>query len=311
MPRNGDGSSDNGPIDGHEILHGTKGDKTLQHTQHVAPMPKHEHGEALPGMNASGGAAAPLNDASEEYGASAPRNERSEDSRTSTRGGASNSHSASTGASSSTISKSQQQSGMSAKSGHEAHHGTEQHDADGLIREKAERFVNLNEDDEQQTGSANKIGSSTQRSDQQRSSQQQSSQQHSSNNAKSSHEAHYATERHEADSVDRHQAERYVNLNEDDVQHAGSANKSADGAERSSQRAPKEVGPKEDIEQLHGKASLSGNDRGNERRSGKSEHGYKSGNDSGAKKNRDSGHHEGDLESMRHTAEKYVNLENE
>jgi hypothetical protein len=26
MPRNGDGSSDNGPIDGHEIIHGTTGD---------------------------------------------------------------------------------------------------------------------------------------------------------------------------------------------------------------------------------------------------------------------------------------------
>lgn len=26
MPRNGDGSSDNGPIDDHEILHGTSGD---------------------------------------------------------------------------------------------------------------------------------------------------------------------------------------------------------------------------------------------------------------------------------------------
>jgi hypothetical protein len=26
MPRNGDGSSDNGPIEGKEILHGTSGD---------------------------------------------------------------------------------------------------------------------------------------------------------------------------------------------------------------------------------------------------------------------------------------------
>lgn len=26
MPRNGDGSSDNGPIEGHEILHGMTGD---------------------------------------------------------------------------------------------------------------------------------------------------------------------------------------------------------------------------------------------------------------------------------------------
>jgi hypothetical protein len=61
MPRNGDGSGDNGPIDGHEILHGTSGDvsavkepghgiltrsqTTLQHTKYVAPMPKPEAGE--------------------------------------------------------------------------------------------------------------------------------------------------------------------------------------------------------------------------------------------------------------------------
>lgn len=275
-------------------------------------MPKHEDGEALPGMNASGGAAAPLNDASEQYGASAPRNERFEDSNTSTfSGGNSNSHSNRTGASSSTTGRAQQQSGSSVKSSHEAHYATEQHDADGLMREKAERFVNLDEDEGQQTGSTNKSSSGAQRSGQQHSSQQYSSQQQSSNIAKSSHEAHYATEKHDADSVDRHQAERYVNLNEDDVQHAGSTNKSSDGAERSSQRAPKEVGPKEDVEQLHGKASLSGNDRDNERSSGKSGHGHKSENDGNARKNRDSGHHEGNLESMRHTAEKYVNLENE
>jgi len=305
MPRNGDGSSDNGPIDGHEILHGTSGDKTLQHTKHVAPMPKHEDGEALPGMNASGGAAAPLNDASEEYGASAPRNERFEGDHTSTStGGTSSSHSAKTGTSSSApTGQGQQQSGTSAKSGRDAHRDIEQHDADGLMREKAERFVNLDEDEGQESGSANKSGSSAQRSGQQQ----------SSNNAKSSQTAHYATEKYDADSVDRQKAERYVSLNEDDVQHAGSAHKSSDGAARSSQRAPREVGPKEDIEQLHGKASLPGNDKGKERSSGKGEHqhGHKSGTDGYAQKNRDSGHQEGDLQSMRHTAEKFVNLEDE
>ncbi|OAK98510.1 hypothetical protein IQ06DRAFT_350192 [Phaeosphaeriaceae sp. SRC1lsM3a] len=246
MPRNGDGSSDNGPIEGHEILHGTSGDKTLQHTKHVAPMPKHEDGEALPGMNASGGAAAPLNDASEEYGASAPRNERFEGGQTSTStgGGASNSQSSRTGTSSSSATtKSQQQS---------------------------------------------------------------------STNTKSSHEAQYGSEKHDLDSVSREKAERFVNLNEEDVQHAGSTNKSSSGAQRSSQRAPKEVGSKEDIEQLHGKASSSGNNKGNERSSGQSHQhdSHKSGgSESHAKKSGNGGEHEGDLESMRHTAEKFVNLE--
>jgi hypothetical protein len=65
MPRNGDGSGDSGPIDGHEIVHGASGDvsvvisqgekaeqrglicrqKSLKHTQHVAPMPKPEAGD--------------------------------------------------------------------------------------------------------------------------------------------------------------------------------------------------------------------------------------------------------------------------
>ncbi|ENI11145.1 hypothetical protein COCC4DRAFT_123434 [Bipolaris maydis ATCC 48331] len=47
MPRNGDGSSDNGPIEGHEILHGTTGDDSLQHTKHVAPMPEGEKGDSM------------------------------------------------------------------------------------------------------------------------------------------------------------------------------------------------------------------------------------------------------------------------
>ncbi|KAH7078010.1 hypothetical protein BKA63DRAFT_509491 [Paraphoma chrysanthemicola] len=56
MPRNGDGSSDNGPIEGHDIVHGSSGDKTLQHAKNnVAPMPEGEKGEAIEGLNASGG----------------------------------------------------------------------------------------------------------------------------------------------------------------------------------------------------------------------------------------------------------------
>jgi len=56
MPRNGDGSSDNGPIEGQDIIHGASGDATLQHAKNnVAPMPEHEKGEGIEGMNASGG----------------------------------------------------------------------------------------------------------------------------------------------------------------------------------------------------------------------------------------------------------------
>ncbi|KAF2657958.1 hypothetical protein K491DRAFT_690502 [Lophiostoma macrostomum CBS 122681] len=56
MPRNGDGSSDNGPIEtGQNLVHGTDGDATLQRTKNVAEMPELEKGAALEGMNASGG----------------------------------------------------------------------------------------------------------------------------------------------------------------------------------------------------------------------------------------------------------------
>ncbi|KAG9185433.1 hypothetical protein G6011_07977 [Alternaria panax] len=72
MPRNGDGSGDNGPIEGHELLHGASGDKTLQHTKHVAPMPEQEAGDALPGMCA-GGAAAPIADNAEQFGVNEPK----------------------------------------------------------------------------------------------------------------------------------------------------------------------------------------------------------------------------------------------
>ncbi|KAJ4377636.1 hypothetical protein N0V83_000464 [Neocucurbitaria cava] len=50
MPRNGDGSSDNGPIEGHDIVHGASGDATIQHAKNnVAPMPEVEKGEGKSG----------------------------------------------------------------------------------------------------------------------------------------------------------------------------------------------------------------------------------------------------------------------
>ncbi|KAJ4305142.1 hypothetical protein N0V90_000673 [Kalmusia sp. IMI 367209] len=58
MPRNGDGSSDNGPIEaGENLIHGASGDNqtTLKHAQKVAPLPEVEKGAAIEGMNASGG----------------------------------------------------------------------------------------------------------------------------------------------------------------------------------------------------------------------------------------------------------------
>jgi hypothetical protein len=251
------------PIE-HILIHSKK---TLQHTKHAAPMPKPEKGDgksdlniqfvhrltvtciALPGMNASGGAAAPLNDASEEYGASAPRNERLSDGTTTD--STSESYKTSTGSSSSfkTHQSSQQSSSTREKSGHDTH---------GFHEENG---------------------------------------------------------KHDLESISREKAERYVNLNEEDVQHAGTANKSSSGVERSSQRAPKEVGPKEDIEQLHGKASLAGNDKAEERGHGKSRNqGNESKGQAGhgrtdsGKGNEDSAG-ENDLSSMRHQAEKFVNLE--
>jgi hypothetical protein len=75
MPRNGDGSSDNGPIEGQNIVHGDgkvsssfrlrptfntdlslKPDSQPQHAKNnVAPAPELEKGGAIEGMNASGG----------------------------------------------------------------------------------------------------------------------------------------------------------------------------------------------------------------------------------------------------------------
>jgi hypothetical protein len=210
-------------------------------------------------MNASGGAAAPLNDASEEYGATAPKHERvGDDDETSTTGAAS---------------RSGNQQSSSGGSGHSK--GNQQSSSGGS-------------------------GNSQ-------------SKQQSSGGGKSSHSTHNTNN---LEQISREKAQRYTNLNEQDVQHAGGPDKSRSEAERSSQRAPKDVGPKEDIEQLHGKATLSGNDKAGDRKSGQQE--SKSGSGQSGQYDSKSGsggkggaEHEGHglEDSMRHNAEKFVNLE--
>ncbi|KAF2830267.1 hypothetical protein CC86DRAFT_436437 [Ophiobolus disseminans] len=268
MPRNGDGSGDSGPYEAHEIVHGTDGDETLQHTKHVAPMPKLEEGGALPGMNASGGVAAPLNDASEEYRVNAPRNEQfGEDDDSTSKSGTSGSQ-----ASSSQRTSSFQHTSASVTS---------------------------------------------------------SSKESSGHNTRGSNKEH---EEHDLEDPMRETAKRYVNLDEADVQHAGTSNKSNESAERSSQRAPRDVGPKEDIEQLHGKASAGKGDtkseqRGNEKSGnyGTSEHGQrgseKSGQHGSNGNEQRGGERRGEqgsgnavdengdeIDPMRHNAAKFVNI---
>ncbi|EGR46543.1 uncharacterized protein TRIREDRAFT_65718 [Trichoderma reesei QM6a] len=60
MPRNGDGSSDNGPFPeaDHNIGHGVTNEDSMQKSKDkAAPLPEglQEHGKGIPGMNASGG----------------------------------------------------------------------------------------------------------------------------------------------------------------------------------------------------------------------------------------------------------------
>ncbi|KAJ4358751.1 uncharacterized protein N0V89_003335 [Didymosphaeria variabile] len=59
MPRQGDGSSDNGPFEEaqHDILHGA-GSNVSDHVARAdktTPMPEVEKGEGIEGLNASGG----------------------------------------------------------------------------------------------------------------------------------------------------------------------------------------------------------------------------------------------------------------
>ncbi|XPS75917.1 hypothetical protein M3J09_007981 [Ascochyta lentis] len=59
MPRQGDGSSDNGPFKEaeHDILHGAGPKETSQvaRAQKVAPFPEHGKGDTLKGLKGSGG----------------------------------------------------------------------------------------------------------------------------------------------------------------------------------------------------------------------------------------------------------------
>ncbi|KAF7553016.1 hypothetical protein G7046_g7224 [Stylonectria norvegica] len=59
MPRQGDGSSDNGPVEGHDIVHGvgTPESTRVDRADKTAPLPegKDEKGAGLLDVNASGG----------------------------------------------------------------------------------------------------------------------------------------------------------------------------------------------------------------------------------------------------------------
>lgn len=59
MPRQGDGpTSDNAVEDTHDLIHGQGKDSTkIERNDKTAPMPAKEKGEAIEGMNASGGGA--------------------------------------------------------------------------------------------------------------------------------------------------------------------------------------------------------------------------------------------------------------
>jgi hypothetical protein len=106
--------------------------------------------------------------------------------------------------------------------------------------------------------------------------------------------------------------ERDVKMNEQDVQHASASHKNSTGEERSKNRAPQDAGPKEDIEQLHGKASLAGNDRPQDQDSGKQDSGKQDSGKQGSGKSGSSEHEGHELESnMRHKAEQFVNLDDE
>lgn len=220
-------------------------------------------------MNASGGAAAPLNDASEEYGATAPKHERQEDNNSSSHSHSQSSHP-----------QSQSQSSTTRSSG-----------ATG--------------------GGSSNTGRSGQTSS-------QSTSHKSGQGSHGTHGSHANEGEHDLDQVSREKAERYVNLDEEDVDHAASQKREVSGAQRSSQRAPRDVGNKEDIEQIHGKASLeSGNDRSQDGQKGQQNKGSSAGGQqgqSGSSGSQHGGHEEGSSEfdqEARHKAEKFVNLDDE
>jgi hypothetical protein len=216
---------------------------------------------ALPGMNASGGAAAPLNDASEEFGATAPRNEQfGDDDETST--------------------------------------------SNNDVLGSSNAAKNSSSSSNNKSSTSNKHQSSTKSSS--------GAQSSSGHNTRSSNKEQG---KNDLEEVSREKAERYVKLNEEDVDHAGSGNKDSDDAKRSSQRAPRDVGAKDDIEQLHGKASAeSTDDKKRGTSGGEQQGGEKSrkqvGSGAGNGKEGSEGHgHEHKHDPMRHNAAKFVNIE--
>jgi hypothetical protein len=116
--------------------------------------------------------------------------------------------------------------------------------------------------------------------------------------------------------VSRGEAKRHGNMNEEDVEHAGTPN-SEDDKERSSQRAPRDAGPKEDIEMLHGQAELGDNDKSKQSKGGSgsgsgSGNSGKGGNGQSGKQGHSGKGHPGEEEDpMRHNAEKFVKLDDE
>jgi len=217
-------------------------------------------------MNASGGAAAPLNDASEEFGATAPRNEQVGDDETSA---SNNDASGSSNAAKGTSGSSAEDKGASSSSN----------------------------------------GRSSTSNNQQASSKSSSGAQSSSRTTRSSNKEQG---KNDLEDVQREKAERFVNLNEEDVANAG-AN---DDAKSSSQRAPRDVGSKDDVEQLHGKADAGKSDdkkrassRGCEQQ-GAEKSRKQDGNASGKGNDGVEGHkHDHEHDPMRHNAAKFVNIE--
>jgi hypothetical protein len=228
-------------------------------------------------MNASGGAAAPLNDASEEFGATAPKHERlgeDDDDETSASG----------------ISKSSNRQSNQQSSSRES----------GNIKSNQQSSTHSSSTSKTTQSSSSHSSSTTTKTTQQSS-----------------------TGSNDLEQIARDKAQRYTNLNEQDVQHASASYKNVSDAERSSQRTPKDVGPKEDVEQLHGKATLSGKDRDDEEKSGGRQHGSKNSGsgqqdgktgggkgESGGKGGVEVEYKGHGLEDpMRHNAEKFVNLD--
>jgi hypothetical protein len=239
-------------------------------------------------MNVSGGAAAPLNDASEEFGATAQKHERlGDDDETS--------------ASGTSGSGNRQSNQQSSTSGSGNSKNNQQSSSRGSGNTKSSQHSSTHSSGTSKTT--------------------QSSSSHSSSTTKTTQQ--FSTGSNDLEQIARDKAQRYTNLNKQDVQHAGASHKNISDAERSSQRTPKDVGPKEDVEQLHGKATLSGKDKDDGEKSGVRQHGNNSSGSgqqdgkSGGGKGESGGKGGVEVEykghgfedPMRHNAEKFVNLD--